>query len=73
MRSWQHYESFYLPVWLVKGIVRRLAEAIRLWYWRTFSGWHIGKNVRAHWSVRIPRCLRPTSGDDGRIAEGCEI
>lgn len=73
MKIWERHGPLELPVYVGLVILRRGCEQIRLWYWRTAFGWSIGRGVRVHWSVSIPRRLKVRLADGVSIAKGVII
>jgi len=73
MKIWDRHGLLELPFYVMATSMRRAAERVRLQYWRHVFGWSIGRGVRVHWSVAIPRRLRVGLGDDVAIGAGTVI
>ena len=73
MRVWERHSAFAVPFVILGAGLRRGAEAIRLLYWRRAFGWEIGRNVRVHFTVHIPRKMRVSLGDGVGIGKGTEV
>jgi acetyltransferase-like isoleucine patch superfamily enzyme len=73
MKIWKRHSAFALPFVVLSVALRRVAETMRLIYWRKVFGWEIGHNVRVHLSVHIPRKLIVRLGDGVVLARRIEI
>lgn len=69
MKIWERHGFPAVPFVVIGALIRRSAETVRLAYWRTAFGWKIGRDVRVHWSVSIPKKIKARL-DDGAVI-GC--
>lgn len=69
MKIWERHGFIVVPFVVVRALVHRGMEAIRLAYWRSAFRWEIGRNVRVHWTTHIDRKIRVRLGDGAVI--GC--
>ena len=60
---------FALPL----ALVRRLLEKLRISYWRHVQGWKIGEGAYVHWTVKLPRRLNVTLGENASIGQGTRV
>jgi acetyltransferase-like isoleucine patch superfamily enzyme len=63
MNIWERHGFIEAPFYALGAVLRRVAETVRLAYWRAVFGWNIGRGVRVHWTVHIPRKLKVRLGD----------
>jgi serine acetyltransferase len=73
MNIWQRHGILSFPFVAGAAAGRRALEELRLYYWRFFFGWKIGRNVRVAWSVHISRRIAVVLEDDVSIGRNCEI
>lgn len=73
MKVWQRHSLFAAPFVIVGVAMRRGLETMRIAYWRMVFGWRIGRKVRVHWSVHIPKRIQVRLADGVEIGKGAEI
>jgi hypothetical protein len=73
MNVWERHGIVEFPFYALAIALRRSAEAARLHYWRRVFGWSIGRGVRVHWSVQIPRLIDVRLGDGAVIGRDTRV